>query len=113
MIIGVFPLVRSAKTGLQRKRIRDIKLFPHYDSSCGLFGFLDSEGTVWEIEDVTVLVHEAREDALFQTIVQTARVTVHENVLLARMTVQVANKEYVTILLQLLDHILHVVHRWV
>ena len=40
VIVCKFPLVRPAERALQREGIRDVHLFPHHHTRCGLLGFL-------------------------------------------------------------------------
>lgn len=110
MVVGEFALVRSTEASLERKSVRDVHFLPHDNTSCRFLRLLHRKGTIGKVEYITVLVHQAREDALFQTIVDATTVTVHEDVLLARMAMQVAYEEDISVFLQLLNHALHMVH---
>ena len=110
MIVGILSLIRSAEARLKRERICDAHLFPHHDTSCGFLRFLNLERTVRVIKYVEVFVNETREDFLFHAVVHSTRVAIHEDVLLARVTVEIAYEENIAVLLEFLHHVLHVVN---
>ena len=65
VVVCKLALIRPTEAGFQGERISDVKLFPANDTRCGFFRLLYGKGAVREVENVTVLVHEAGEDAFF------------------------------------------------
>jgi hypothetical protein len=91
VVISEFALISTAEASLQRKCVRNAKLFPDGDAGSRLLCLLDRKRTISEIENVAIFVHQTWENPLLQPVVNSATVSVHENILLATVTVQIAN----------------------
>ena len=72
---------RSAEGRLQSERVDQLELLPHDHSSRGLFGLLDLEVTVIEVEVITVFVEQEWEDSLLQSVGPLVGASIHEQVL--------------------------------
>ena len=87
VIVSVPTLIRATETGLQGECVRDAHFFPDDDPCRSLLCFLDLERAVLKVEEVKVLVDQLGEDLLFHPVVDSARIAVHEDVLLATVAV--------------------------
>lgn len=103
MQVLILSEVRPTEGGLERVAILDAELFPANDTRRRLLTLLYSEGTICEIEDISGLFQQERIDALFGLCIAFIAVTVHEHILLPRMSMQVTEKEELTLLLHLLQ----------
>ena len=108
MIVSKLALICSTKTRLKRECVRDPQFFPTHHSSCRVLCLLSNEVAIAKVENIAVFVHQARENSFLESINFTA-ISEHEYVFLARVSVQVTDKEDVSVLLQLFDHVLRVV----
>ena len=105
MVVCEFALVGSAERGFQSETVCDAQLFPDNDTSCRLLGLLNSKVAVREVENVAVLIYQTGEYLLFEAVIKLSRVAIHEDVLLAGMSMDIAEQEDVPVLLKLLDHL--------
>ena len=91
VIVSKFALIGPTEACLESEGVGDIELLPADDASCRLFGFLYDKGTVSEVEYIAVLVHEAGEDALLQPVIDSPRISIHEDILLTGVTMQITD----------------------
>jgi hypothetical protein len=105
MVVRVLALVSPTEGSLQSEAIGDAELLPDDNTCCAFFRFLHSKVAISEIENVAVLVEETWEDLFLEPIVNFARVTIHKDVLLAGVAVDITRKEHITVLLELLNHL--------
>jgi len=111
MVISELALISTTEGCLQRKGIRNAELFPDCDTGGRFLSFLDNEWAITKVENVAILIHERREDPLFESVIDSAWVSIHKDVFLPRVTMQITDQEYVTVLLEFFNHIFHVVDR--
>lgn len=95
MEIGVFTKITPTKGRFNCKRILYSEFFPPDHSSRALFGPLHAEGAVNVTEDLSLLFQHVGEDSLSVPGVIFGAVTIHEDVLLSRVAVEIAEEDYV------------------
>mmetsp|Transcript_13579 Transcript_13579/g.23113 ORF Transcript_13579/g.23113 Transcript_13579/m.23113 type:complete len:396 (-) Transcript_13579:1175-2362(-) len=93
-----------AEGGLEREGVDELELLPHDDAARGLLLLLDLEVAEVEVEEVGVLLEEQGEYALLEAVCALVRAAVHEEVLAARVAVDVAVEEDVAALQRLPHH---------
>lgn len=111
MVVGEFALVCATKRRLTSERVGNAELLPHHDTGSRFFRFLNGEGAVLVTKEVGVLVEQAREDSLLESVILATRVAITEDVLLSGVAVQVENEEDISVLLKFLHHHLIMVDR--
>jgi hypothetical protein len=99
-------LISSTKGGLHGKNVRDLEFFVHGDSSSSVFHFVHGESTLLEGEVVQQLGHDVGEHSGGMGLVLQI-VAVHEDVLLARVAMQVAVQHKFSFLHELSYQSLH------
>ena len=116
--VRVLTEVRPAEARLDRVRVLDCELLPAYDTARALLRSLNAECTVHIAENFSLLFQHVGKDALAMPRIALLRVSIHKNVLLARVPVQIKEARYVPLLLeapyqplQRLQYWLHVL-RW-
>ena len=88
---GQLTLLRSTEARLHRENVRDLQLSPHGDTGRLLLALTIRETAVLKAEEVTKLRHKVREKSGCMRCLLRV-VSIHENVLLATVPVQVTIK---------------------
>ena len=111
MVVRKLSLIRTAEAGFKRESVYDAHLSPDGHALGALLSLLNQKATVRKVEYITIFVHEARKDALLEPVVDTACISIHKDVFLPGVPVQVTNEKDVPIFLQLANQGLEVPNR--
>ena len=96
LAIFVKSICGTTERALESKAIDKIKLSPHDHSSSGFSRLLDYEITIIEAEIFSVLMEKKWEYPLFKTICLLIRATIHESILLSRVTMIITIEENIS-----------------
>ena len=107
VVVRELALISSTEAGLASKSVDNAELLPHHHPSSRLFALVSRKSAIFEVEQLCVLVQQAREDSLlYSPVVLPSTVAVAEDVLLSGVAVQIKHKEDLAVILEALDHVL-------
>ena len=103
MEIGIFTEITSTETGLECEGVGDAELFPPNNTTCTLLLPLNRERAISIAKDLSLLLEYVGEDSFFVFGISLNTITVHEDVFLPRVPMQIAEKYYLSFLIHLAD----------
>ena len=107
MTVFVDSASRSTERAFKCKAVDQIELSPHDNPGSRFSSFLNYEVAVLEAEMLSVLAKYVREQTFLQAISLLVRATIHEDVLLPGVAVEVAKEEDISRLKSFSHHELH------
>lgn len=81
----------------------DANLFPANDSACALFCLLDAESTVTIAEDLCLFFKHVRKDSFSVSSISFYTVSVHENIFLSGMTMEITKHNDMALIFKILE----------
>lgn len=104
MAVFIKSIGGSTEGTLESKGIDEVELLPHHHSGCGLTGLLHDKVAVVETEVLSVLMEEHWKYSFLESISFGVGASIHEAVLLSRVSMVVTIEQYVSAFQSFLHH---------